>query len=616
MANSVRTGVSPAFEHQVRARLDRILRTPGFASDPRSCAFLTYVVELVLSGRSSEIKESTLGLEVFGRAPGYDCRNDSIVRTQARRVREKLAEYYLSAGKNDPVWIEIRKGGYVPEFRVPEHQMQIAEPERPLFRGVFASRRIALVPALALLLIACGIISWTWLRTRPSRLPAIAVLPFADLNPDHRGESLANGLTEDLERDLSRVRNLRIHARPPAGLPTDGRRPDYASLSHRLHVDALLDGQIVSAGNRTEVRASLIHASDNAILWTDRFSSDGTALSIERQIEQGVASALGVKLPALVRTENPKAHDLFLAGRALWATRTPVNINKAIALYQQALQIDPNYALAYVGIADSYGLLAAHSQIDAKTGIELGERAARKALQIDPSLAEAHAALGLLDYDHWKWKEAEAEFQRAIDLNPSYDRAYSRAGIVRFYLGDFPAAERLIRESEQLNPYAMSLPLIRAELYYYWRRYDDSEDLIRQVQKAEPKNATAFQFLAADFLARHQPARALEAARAAISEQPDSPDLTILVPCLHAVGDSAEAAQDLDRLRQPGVGNPYALALMYARMGDKENTLQRLEAAFAQRVPDLPSVRWDPAFDLVRTEPRYRAIVEKVYGRD
>jgi TolB-like protein/Tfp pilus assembly protein PilF len=617
MGNSVRTGASTPFERQVRARLDCILRTSGFASDPRSTAFLSYVVEAALSGRSSEIKESTLGVDVFGRTPGYDCRTDSIVRTQARRVREKLGEYYLSAGQNDPIRIEIPKGSYVPDFRIPEPSMQPVGQERPSGFAAWKTRRTAVIAALAVLLIAGSLIASAWLFTPPTHLPAIAVLPFADLNPERGHESLANGLTEDLERDLSRVRNLRIHARPPAGLLAEERGPDYASLSRRLKVDAVLDGQIVSTPGHTEIRASLIHASDNVILWTDRFSSDGDVLAIERQIEQGVASALRVNLPALVRTENPKAHDLFFAGRSLWATRTPANINDAIALYRQALQLDPNYALAYVGIADAYGIMAAHSQIDVKTGVELGEQAARRALHIDPSLAEAHAALGLLDYDQWKWKDADTEFQLAIQLNPSYDRAYSREGIVRFYLGDFPAAERLIRESEHLNPYAMSLPLIRAELYYYWRRFDDSEDLIREVQKAEPKNAAAFQFLSVDFLARRQPAQALEAARSALSEQPDSLGLqTIVAPCLQATGNSAEAAKLIEILLKPGLVNPYSLALMYARMGDKENTLRRLEESLTQRIPDLPSLRWDPAFDLVRTEPRYQAIVERVYGHE
>jgi tetratricopeptide (TPR) repeat protein len=341
---------------------------------------------------------------------------------------------------------------------------------------------------------------------------------------------------------------------------------------------------------------------------------------MEWQIEQNVAKALGVKLPPVVsaRPENPQSHDLYFAARALWATREAEKTRQAIGLFQQALTIDPGYALAYAGIADAYGLMMAHGQIDYSTAVGRGEQAARKALELDPSLAEAHAALGLIESARWQWNDAAAEYQRAIELNPSYDRAFVRAGVNRFELGDFVSAERLMRESERLDPYNMSLPLIRAELYYYWRRYNDSEDLIRDVQKAEPHNRTAFQLLAHDFLAQHQPMPALQAAQSAVALFPDNVVLDAeLVPCLNAAGHSADAAQLLSAVLHPHRTDPlddYGLALLYARLGDKENTLKYLQDAWDRHVPDLPSMRWDPALDVVRDDPRYRALAAKIYG--
>ncbi|MGA3187828.1 MAG: hypothetical protein ABSF22_12030, partial [Bryobacteraceae bacterium] len=180
------------------------------------------------------------------------------------------------------------------------------------------------------------------------------------------------------------------------------------------------------------------------------------------------------------------------------------------------------------------------------------------------------------------------------------------------------AAERLVRESERLNPYAMSLPLVRAELYYCWRRYPEAVDLIRQVQKAEPENVNAYQLLARVRLEQHQPKEALEAGRAAAAKYPAALLYqSELAPYLLAAGQAEEARRLVAQvLRANGGGelNPYGLAMMYARMGDKEKTLDLLEQALEQHVPDLPSLRWEPALDLVRNDARYHAIVATIYG--
>ncbi|MDR3702605.1 MAG: hypothetical protein P4L56_23365 [Candidatus Sulfopaludibacter sp.] len=584
---------------------------------PRSSALLTHVVEETLAGRGAQIKEATVGVEVFGCPLGYDCKADSVVRTQARSVRKKLARYYAGEGERDSVLIEIPKGAYVPEFRSLQEKIAPAGPPSPNRR--FSPRLVAGLLVLAVVAGAAALTIQIASASRHPHLPALAVLSFVDLDPDRRFDTLAFGITEDLQRDLARVSALRLHATPPAAQLVR-ERSDYSALSRKLAVDALLEGEVAPFGNRAQIRVSLIRASDNSILWTDHFSSDLPAGPIERQIEQNVANALRVKLPPVLsaRPENPQAHNLYFAARALWATREAEKTRQAIGLFQQALSIDPGYALAYAGIADAYGLMMAHGQIDYSTAVGRGEQAARRALELDPSLAEAHAALGLIESARWQWNAAAAEYQRAIELNPSYDRAFERAGVNRFELGDFVSAERLLRESERLNPYSMALPLIRAELYYYWRRYNDSEDLIRDVQRAEPHNVTAFQLLAHDFLAQHQPLPALQAARSAAALFPDN--LLFdgeLVPCLNAAGRSAEAAELLRAVLHPHGTDPldnYGLALLYARMGNKETTLKYLQDAWDKHVPDLPSMRWDPALDIVRDDPRYRALAAKIYG--
>jgi TolB-like protein len=588
---------------RLREQLARILRDADFRANPRTSAFLAHIVEKALDGRQDEIKEATIGVEVFHRRPGYDNRSDSIVRTEARRLRQKLSQYYLGAGENDPFRIEIPRGSYVPQF----HPTGVAQPLRQPRR---IWRRVA---ALALLTAApAGIAIWSH-RRRAAALPpirTIAVLPFAGAGPHTHYQYLGDGLAEDLQRDLSRLKQLRIRANPPGEWLEPRQRLDYRSLSRRLAVDAVLDGEIVTPSGRPEIHASLIRGSDASILWTDRFEPGAAVGVVETEIEQAVAKTLGLSLPALPRPENPQAHDLFLEGRNLWATQGKAESQQAIALYQRALKLDPNYALAYMGIADTYGLMTVNGLIEPREGIAKGELAARKAIQLDPGLAEAHAALGLLKTAAWDWNGAEHEYRQAIGLNPSYGRAYERAGVLRFYAGDFPGAERMMRQAETLSPYSLLLPLIRAELYYYWRRYDESVKLIRRVQTVDARNVNAFALLARDFLAEGRAAEALESARKLAHMAPGR--FLELAECLAAVGRTADARRLMARALKSRSFNPYVLAVAYAGMKDQSQALEWLARALAGRTPDLPSARWEPAFDFVRGDPRFQTIIAKV----
>jgi len=341
------------------------------------------------------------------------------------------------------------------------------------------------------------------------------------------------------------------------------------------------------------------------------------SVALEHGIEAGVTDALGVAPPpARPRAENPQAHNLFIEGRALWATRVPEKGKQAIALFEQAIRIDPDYDLAYMGIADTYAIMGANEQIDTATALARGMPAARRALELDPDLAEAHAALGMLECLDGHPNVADAEYRRAIELNPSYDRAYAREGTLRFTMGDFPGAERLIRESERLNPYSMSLPLIRAELYYYWRRYNDSEELIRMVLQADPKNPLAFELLARDYLEQNQPERALVAGRSALALGQDLWLYQVeLVSYLSRAGRRNEAQRLLAQVlhpKAPDEPEPLALAGMYARMHEQPRTIDCLNSAVRARAPDLVSVRFDPVYDFIRDDPQFQAVVSKV----
>jgi TolB-like protein/tetratricopeptide (TPR) repeat protein len=596
----------------VRRQVAKILRTADFVSNPRLSAFLRHVVGKALEGRTEEIKEQTVAIEVFGRQPSFDPRTDSIVRTEARRLREKLAYYYLNTGKDDRIVIEVPKGTYVPLMRAVE---LVAAPAlgRTEARRYRAPWILIAAAATCVVFAIATVASKRWPGSGAGAAKrTIAVLPFANLDPHTQSAYLSEGVTEDLERDFSRVPGLEVHARPPADARGD---LDYPRLAAKLHVDYLIDGAVERTGNNATMHAVLVRGSNGSIVWTDHFVLGDSPLAAERKIEAGTATALGTPVPTLLaRAEDPKAHDLYLQGRNLWAKRDRKATEQAIALFQHALAIDPNYALAWMGIADAYALMTFHGFFPVQEGLKRGEAAATRAVALDPSLAEAHAALGLLKMAQWDWKAADAEYERAIALNPSYDRAYERAGIVRFYLGDFAGGERLMRQSETLNPWSPALPMIRAEVYFYARRYADALDLCHKVQSIDPKDPTAPGLEARVLLQLGQPENAL---RTQLTAPAPAPPFA-LGSLLYAAGRRDEGLQMLMgaiRDRERNYVDAYHLAISFAQIKDRERTLEWLEKALAERSPDLPSLRAEPPMDFVREDPRFKAVFRKVFER-
>jgi TolB-like protein/cytochrome c-type biogenesis protein CcmH/NrfG len=586
---------------QVGAELDRLLASPEFQSNQRLAAFLSHVIRKALAERSDEIKEATIGIEVFGRQPGYDTRSDAIVRTEARRLREKLAQYYGAAGRHATVRIEIPKGSYVPQFHAeaPASTPEPATTARP--------HRVWRTVAIAsfIILVILGLAARFGFRADPvrQRVQTIAILPFTNAEPGGRYQYLSEGLKDDLERDFARVKQLRIHTDPPAEWLVPRNAIDYRALNRRLLVDVVLDGQLSSTDGKAEIRVSLIRASDASILWAERFESGRSAMTtgaVEAQIEEAVTKTLGVAFPRIARSENPQAHDLFLEGRNLWATRKEKEGQESIALFERALKLDPAYALAYMGIADAYGLMTLHGEVDPATGIRKAKQAALKALELDPTLAEAHSALGLVDFVSWDWKGAEQEYQRAIELNPSYDRPYVRLGALRFYAGDFRNAEQLIIQAESLSPYSLSLPIIRSQLYYYAHRYDDSVKLVREVQKVDARNTSAMAMLACDFWQQRKSREALDTLRKLKELEPGFQ--LELMPCMAAIGGAGAKA---------GEENAYVQAVAATATHDRERVLAALEKALADRTPDLPEARFEPDFDFVRADKRFEAVIAK-----
>src|SRR5580704_10350100 len=292
----------------VRKHLERVLASPGFARNERLSRFLRVIVERHLDGRDGDLKESVLGIEVFGRQPGFDTKQDSTVRTEAGRLRARLAEYYAGDGIGDRVIIELPKGGYIPAFRSSGAvEKDKTWYRRPWLRGAFA--------VLAVAVAAAG-----WWGVQHRRAPiTIAVLPLTNLSPDSANEYFADGLTDEIIRDLAIIDGLAVRSRT-SSFVFKGKPRNLREAGEQLHVDYILEGSVLRSGQQLRINARLVRARDDSSIWSSRFDRElSDVLAIQDEISLGIVNSLRLKLGRGRRRyeTSVEAYDLYLRARAL-----------------------------------------------------------------------------------------------------------------------------------------------------------------------------------------------------------------------------------------------------------------------------------------------------------
>jgi serine/threonine-protein kinase len=360
------TKLSPAFESDVRGALERVLNSEPFLRSPQLQRFLRYVVEETLAGRGPRLKEYVIGIEVFGRPADYDPRIDSLVRVEARRLRAALETYYQTAGRADPLLIELGKGSYVPSFherRAPVQALVSTGPKRSLRPWLPAGLILAVWAA------AAGL--WVLNRTSHASLPAnptIAVLPFDNLSANPDNQFFCFGLMDEITTDLAKTGNLRVIARTSAARFKRG--DDITTVANRLKADVVLEGSVQRNGNLVRVTAQLINAADRLHLWSESYDrSGGDLLQVQNQIAQAITRAIlarlkqdGGGLHRTVYSTDLEANQLYWKAAYF---RTPMgktgwrkDLASSAEFLEEAVRRDPNFALAYSALAEIYLSLA------------------------------------------------------------------------------------------------------------------------------------------------------------------------------------------------------------------------------------------------------------------
>jgi serine/threonine-protein kinase len=462
------------------------------------------------------------------------------------------------------------------------------------------------------------------LPARQPRPPSVAVLPFLNLSTDPENEFFADGITEDVIAQLSKIRSLRVISRGSV-MRFKRREQSMREIGVALDVGTLVDGSVRRAGSRVRIVAQLLNADSDGHLWAETYDRELTDIfAIQSEVALQVAAALKAKLTheeqTRIRkepTEDVEAYQLYLLGRHCLLRWTGGGVLQGLNYLEQAIARDPGYALAYTAIAHAYtevGLGIA-GELSAREAYERAQAAVSRALELDPGLAEAHAMLAFLkfvgDYD---WKGAEAEFRRAIDLDPNSGDTYDTYGLMLSALGRYDEALAAQRRAHELDPlthrHDAATTLMRAG------RYDEALRVASRIIELEPEFAMAYATRGWAYLLKGMPDEGLASLERAAALSPDSTlFLAQLGQAYARVGRTREARELLGRLeelsRQRYV-SPYHLAYVHAGLGDDDLAMDWLERAYEERAGGVYGIKGSFLFASLRDHPRFRALLEKM----
>ena len=611
----------------VRATLDKILSSAGFANAERLTRFLRYTVEETLNGQTDKLKESLLGIDVFGRKPTYDPRVDAVVRTEAVKLRARLRDYYESEGREDEIIIDLPKGGYVPVFRFREKEPA----ESPTPPAVASPKthgwKLAIVTlvVLAVLVASISLVLGTRPRPldpRPAELSSIAVLPFADLSPEKDQEYFCDGMTEEIIDALSKIGGIRVVART-SSFAFKGKQQDIREIGKKLNVAAVLEGSVRKDGNRLRVTAQLNSVADGYHLWSETYERElKDVFTLQDEISRAIVNTLQLKLSGRgiqpnSSPENVETYELYLQGRYHWRRWRTEGAEQAIHYFEAAIQKDPKYAPAYAGVAYSYCWLGFFGAVPPTEAMPKARRAAEKALSLDDSLAAAHTALAyvkaLYEFD---WPGAEREFKRAIELNAGDADAHFGYGIA--YLSPQGHLEDTVREMQlarDLDPLSPVQANYLGLAYQFVGRRAEAIAQYKRALELDPNFVEARLHLANAYL---EPGRfkdfyaELDRAEAIWADSRIEPTRAF---GLALEGRKAEALELIHKCEKPGTGafvQSTYIANVYAVLGDKEQMYAWLDKAYADRDGMLVYASKQGCYRPYRTEPRFVALLRKL----
>jgi serine/threonine protein kinase/TolB-like protein/Tfp pilus assembly protein PilF len=484
--------------------------------------------------------------------------------------------------------------------------------------------------AVLFLCIAMAAGIWYWrgsTKASVSQIESIAVIPFASSGGNADTDYLSDGLTESLIASLAHVPQLKVKSRNSV-FRYKGKEVDVQQVGKELTVDALLTGRVVQHGDTIQVSADLTNVQDNTEIWGgqyERKSSD--IMALQQQIAGDIAGKLRTKMSGAEKqqvtkqgTQNPEAYELYVKGRYSWNKRTEAGIRTAISCFNQAIDKDPSYALAYAGVADAYAVIGAYGG-DANDFVSKSKAAAEKALELDPTLARPHADLGLIKMQHdWDFSGGEAEFRKAFELDPSDATAHQWFSQSLSYIGRAQEAIEEGTRAHQLDPLSPIIGYARAEAYTYSRQFDQAIEIDRKVIADNPTFGVAHLGVALAYWGERNYPQLIHESQiyAQLSGDKNYAEYAAALDSGFRSGgwpSAAHRAIDVLVVQYKAKTNyiaPYQIAELYADIGDKDHAFEWLNTAYQEHCVYLVIVRVDYTFDSLRSDPRYAELMRKI----
>ena len=481
------------------------------------------------------------------------------------------------------------------------------------------SYRLALIGGLVIALAASGYFVWRSLNNPPppNAKIMIAVLPFTNLSKEEQ-DYFSDGMTEEMIARLGRInpQRLRVIARTSV-MAYKSVNKDIPSIARELGVDYILEGSVRRDGDRVRITAQLIQAGDQTYLWSESYDRPlGGSLGVQSEVAAQIASALAIELLGnrpddAIQSTSAEAVDAYLKGRYLLNKGDAESISKSIDYFSQATEKDPGYAAGFAGLADSYRLLGIYyAQIPAEA-YPKAKQAALSALELDPNNAEALIALGTIRFRYeWEWEDAERDFLRALEINPSSGMAHHDYAWFLVAMGRLDEGIEHIKAAQRLDPLS---PLANSDVgwvYLMARRYDEAVEQIKRTLELEPRFGSAFACLERAYLLKGEHKEALETLLKATrqsnaSVQDGDPEQSLQALYRRIL---SRRLEEIKKTRS----SPYSVATLCAVAGEPERALEWLEEAFKDRDPMLVAVSNDPTFDRLRGDARFESLLKRI----
>jgi TolB-like protein/Flp pilus assembly protein TadD len=519
---------------------------------------------------------------------------------------------------------------------------------KPEADGHPRSRRLtslSFVAAALLAFIALGLILFRWVGTPLRRgavrvqsdaqdgrrsaasLPSsksIAVLPFENLSHDPENAYFADGIQEEILTRLSKIADLKVISRTSTqrykSAPTN-----LSEIAKQLGVAHILEGTVQKAADQVRVNVQLINAENDSHVWADKFDRKLTDIfAVESEIATKIAAALQAKLTGAEQralasrpTENSEAHQLYLKGLYFWNKKTPDGHRKSIEYFNQAIEKDPNYALAYAGLADTYLGLPFDSDARPREAFPKAEAAAERSLAIDNTLAEAHASLAWVKFNYeWDFSGAEEGLTRAIALNPNYALVHNRYARYLSVMGRHQEAVADAKRARELDPLSLIINTNVGQALFWARQYDQVIEELRKTLEIDSNFWVAHLFLGKAYEQKAMYPEAIAALQKARELSGGSSQTISMLGYVYAVsGRRSEAQHALDELNDQSKQRyvpPYDIAMVYAGLGERDQFFQWLEKAYEDRNQFMTLLKVEPKFDPIRSDPRFQDLLRRV----